>query len=63
MNNTEREPRQNNQQETKVEGNFDQAPEILGAQMLETPTDGSFIHGLSVFIAWVKSILASKDKN
>ena len=31
---------------------------IRGAEMLETPPDGSFLHGLQLFIAWVKTLVA-----
>jgi len=34
---------------------------IEGAQMLENPPDGSFVHGLQLFIDWVQSLLA-EDK-
>lgn len=46
-----------------VEKSAEVTPEqqILGAEMLENPPDGSFIMGLSVFIAWVNSMLAKKD--
>ncbi len=27
-------------------------------QMLENPPDGSFTHGLQIFVAWVKNLLA-----
>ena len=36
---------------------------IAGAELLEAPADGSFVHGLQVFVAWVAQLLADKDKN
>jgi hypothetical protein len=35
-----------------------EANAIRGAEMLETPPDGSFLHGLQLFIAWVKTLVA-----
>lgn len=34
---------------------------LKGAELLETPKDGSFLLGLQAFINWVKDLLA-KDK-
>jgi len=31
-----------------------------GAELLETPQDGSFMHGLQVFVTWVNNLLAGK---
>ncbi|HTL39699.1 MAG TPA: hypothetical protein VL306_02715 [Methylomirabilota bacterium] len=33
---------------------------VTGAEMLETPPDGSFVHGLQIFIAWVKNMVGDK---
>ena len=51
--------------ELRREQSAEQGPDsesnlIAGAQMLEAPADGNFVHGLQVFIAWVKSIVADK---
>lgn len=35
----------------------------IGAEMLEEPADGSFQHGLQLFIAWVNSLLANDDND
>jgi len=32
-----------------------------GAQMLENPPDGSFLHGLQAFVAWVKGLVGKDD--
>ncbi len=42
-------------QETGLES---EANAIKGAEMLENPPDGSFVQGLQLFIAWVKSLVA-----
>lgn len=34
---------------------------IKASEILEAPPDGSFIHGLSLFVAWVKSLVAKDD--
>lgn len=31
---------------------------MSGAEILENPPDDSFIHGLQLFIAWVKNLVA-----
>ena len=36
---------------------------ISGAEMLEEPPDGSFLHGLQLFIAWVKNLVSDDKKN
>ncbi|MBI3952502.1 MAG: hypothetical protein HY336_00935 [Candidatus Doudnabacteria bacterium] len=36
---------------------------IRGAELLEEPSDGSFLHGLQVFVAWVKNLISDDDKN
>lgn len=51
----QREVKEGNQVETGAET---EANAITGAEMLETPSDGSFVHGLQVFVAWVKHLLA-----
>ena len=33
--------------------------QMAGAELLEAPSDGSFVHGLHVFVAWVASLLAN----
>ncbi len=33
---------------------------LQGAEMLENPPDGSFLHGLQAFVAWVTNLLAGK---
>ena len=40
-------------------GKETEASAMAGAEMLETPPDGSFVHGLQVFVAWVKALVAS----
>lgn len=30
---------------------------VHGAEMLEAPADGSFLHGLQTFVAWVQSLI------
>ena len=34
----------------------------VGAEMLEVPSDGSFMQGLQTFIAWVKALVDDKPK-
>jgi len=34
---------------------------IKASEILEAPPDGSFIHGLQLFVAWVKSLVAKDD--
>jgi hypothetical protein len=34
---------------------------IAGAEILEDPKDGSFLHGLQAFVAWVNALLGKKD--
>lgn len=34
---------------------------IQGAELLEEPKDGSFLHGLQVFVAWVQRLFANRD--
>ncbi len=53
------------QAETKPEAAVEhqEAGALEGAQMLEVPSDGSFIHGLQVFVAWAKSLLANDSKD
>jgi len=46
------------QKESKVEKKEN---EELGAEILENPPDGSFLHGLKVFVAWVNNLLAKND--
>lgn len=50
--------------ETHVEKQTEQESNLIkGAEMLEEPPNGSFTQGLQVFVAWVKSLVASnKDK-
>lgn len=36
---------------------------IHGAEMLETPSDGSFLHGLQLFVAWVQSLITPPKKD
>jgi hypothetical protein len=43
-------------------GRETESERIQGAQMLETPADGSFVHALQTFVAWVTDLLADKDK-
>ncbi|HEV8601162.1 MAG TPA: hypothetical protein VGQ87_01025 [Patescibacteria group bacterium] len=31
-----------------------------GAHLLESPQDGSFMHGLQAFVTWVNNLLAGK---
>lgn len=40
-----------------------EAEALQGAQILESPPDGSFVHGLQTFIAWVQSLLAKDHKD
>ncbi len=51
--------------ETRPEATVErQEAEILqGAQILESPPDGSFVHGLQTFVAWVQSLLAKDNKD
>ncbi len=53
------------QPETRPEAAPDrkEAEMIQGAELLETPPDGSFILGLQTFVAWVHDLLAKDDKN
>lgn len=34
---------------------------IQATEFLEDPPDGSFIHGLQLFVAWVKNLVAKND--
>lgn len=36
---------------------------LHGAEILENPPDGSFIHGLQTFVVWVQSLLANDRKD
>lgn len=47
--------------ETKAEAKEDSYEDaIKGAEILEEPKDGSFVHALQVFVAWVQSLINSK---
>ncbi len=60
MNNIEAEPQSSPETETEAaESKPEQETNILqGAEMLENPPDGSFVHGLQLFVAWVQSLVA-----
>lgn len=48
--------------ESQVEKQTEQEANLIkGAEMLEEPPNGSFTQGLQVFVAWVKSLVASDD--
>lgn len=34
-----------------------------GAELLENPPDGSFVHGLQLFMAWVNNLLGKKKSS
>jgi hypothetical protein len=59
----EREAPVENHEGPKLESKVDNEPNaMIGAEMLEEPKDGSFTQGLQLFVAWVASLLAPKDK-
>jgi hypothetical protein len=58
---TEKRPEQRESQAVESRPELTEAGQIQGAEMLETPADGSFLHGLQTFIAWVKSITGLAD--
>lgn len=69
MNNFENEAQVGKNRETNLEKPEVKSPEsgleteenaTRGAEILESPPDGSFIHGLQLFIAWVKKLVADE---
>lgn len=51
------------EQEREIENRESEELVMEGAEILESPADGSFLHGLQVFIAWVNQLIkGKKDK-
>ena len=48
------------QKEFAPDKDFEQA--VKGAEILENPPDGSFFHGLQLFLAWVQNLVSGSKK-
>lgn len=58
---TETRPEQRESQTPESRAEVKEERQIQGAELLENPPDGSFMHGLQAFIAWVKSLTGLAD--